>query len=92
MVDASLLAAGELPALLASWASALVALTALCLVTDIAFARARFFASLWLSPREYLDDQRATFGAPELRRARAAVRTSLRSRARGPASTARAQS
>lgn len=48
-----------------AWGVALVAL--LTLIVDVAFAQARFYASLRMTRRELLDEQRAAFGAPELR-------------------------
>ena len=38
-----------------------------CSLVDVAFARARFFRSLWMTRAEMKDEQRALFGAPELR-------------------------
>lgn len=43
-------------------------------IVDGALARARFFESLFMSRREQLDEQRAAFGAPELRTARRRLR------------------
>ncbi|MDB4974794.1 MAG: hypothetical protein JWN48_3135 [Myxococcaceae bacterium] len=69
-------------ATLSQWAVALATelalLTVACSAIDIAFARARFFASLWLTRREYLDEQREQLGAPELRAARRRARDDLR--------------
>ncbi len=58
-----------------AWAERLAFLAVACLVIDASFARARFFASLWLTRREYLDEQREAFGAPEIRAARARARS-----------------
>ena len=54
-------------------------LTVGCMAIDVAFARARHFASLWLTRREQLDEQRAHYGAPEVRVAREHARHALRS-------------
>jgi flagellar biosynthesis protein FlhB len=51
----------------ASWAWGFALLSVGCLVIDVAFARARWFASLWLTRREYVDMQREQAPAPEVR-------------------------
>jgi flagellar biosynthesis protein FlhB len=48
-----------------------------CGVVDVAFARARFVASLWLTRSEQLAEARRDFGAPEIRRARAEARRAM---------------
>ena len=58
-------------------ATNLALVTVGCAVVDAAFARARFFASLFLTRREYLDAQREAVGSPELRAARARARQQL---------------
>lgn len=45
----------------------LAAFSLLCAIADVALARASWLRSLWLTRAEYLDEQRETFGAPELR-------------------------
>ncbi|MEY4511146.1 MAG: hypothetical protein RLZZ450_3268 [Pseudomonadota bacterium] len=72
-----------------AWAGQLAALSVGTLLVDVAFARARFYASLWLTRHEHLDEQRAALGPPDVRAARERERLLL-SRASGPASTARA--
>lgn len=71
------LAQGNLTSLLAAWAQQLALLSAALMVVDIAFARARFFASLWLTRRERDDELRDAYGAPELRAARRQARLQL---------------
>lgn len=53
-----------------SYAWALALWSVGCLAIDIAFARARWFASLWMTRREYLDEQRDQGVSPELAAAR----------------------
>jgi cytochrome bd-type quinol oxidase subunit 2 len=65
----------------ASLAARLALWTALCLVVEVGFARARHFASLRLTRREHADELRAAYGLPALRAARARAR-----QADGPAS------
>ncbi|MET0343752.1 MAG: EscU/YscU/HrcU family type III secretion system export apparatus switch protein [Polyangiales bacterium] len=60
-----------LPRLIGTCAQHVFALTLPCMVVDAAFARARFRASLWLTRRELRDEQRAAFGSPLVRAARA---------------------
>jgi flagellar biosynthesis protein FlhB len=55
-----------------AWAFGLLAVA--CLAIDIAFARARWFASLWMTRREYLDAQRDQGVSPELAAARRRAR------------------
>lgn len=54
----------------AAWAWGLALLSLACLLIDAAFARARWFASLWLTRREYVDQQREQAAAPALVAAR----------------------
>jgi len=68
----------SLPAAATSWALSLALLSVLCLVVDVGFARARYFASLWLTRREYQDEQRADFGHPQVRAAREQARRAFR--------------
>ena len=56
-----------LPALAEAWAGQLALLSVAALLVDVAFARARFFASLWLTRREYRDEQRLAHGPAEPR-------------------------
>ncbi|MDB4974117.1 MAG: hypothetical protein JWN48_2458 [Myxococcaceae bacterium] len=56
----------------------LTVLTLACMVIDVAFARARFYASLWLTRREHIAEQRDAFGAPEIRAARQLARQAAR--------------
>jgi AraC-like DNA-binding protein len=60
-------------------------LTVACMAIDLGFARARHFASLWLTRREQLDEQRAHYGAPEVRVARERARRTLAVVAPAPA-------
>jgi flagellar biosynthesis protein FlhB len=63
-----------LPALAAAWAGQLGALSVAALLVDVAFARARFFASLWSTRREFQDEQRLALGPAEPRAARERAR------------------
>jgi flagellar biosynthesis protein FlhB len=45
---------------------ALAMLSVACLAIDIAFARARWFASLWMTRREFLDERRDQGVSPEI--------------------------
>jgi hypothetical protein len=54
------------------WALALV--SAACLAIDIAFARARWVASLWMTRREFVDAQRDQGVSPEVAAARRRAR------------------
>jgi flagellar biosynthesis protein FlhB len=58
----------------ASWLWILALVSAACLVVDIALARARWFASLWMTRREYKDEQRDQGPAPEILAARKRAR------------------
>lgn len=64
----------QLAARAESWAVTLCLLALGCGVVDAAFARARWFASLFMTRRELLDEQRDAFGDPALRAARARAR------------------
>jgi flagellar biosynthesis protein FlhB len=66
-----------LPALCAGWAGQLSLLSVSALLVDVAFARARFFASLWLTRRELQDEQRLALGPAEPRVARERERRAL---------------
>lgn len=59
---------------LATYGWALALLSVACLAIDIAFARARWFASLWMTRREFLDQQRDHGVSPELAAARRRAR------------------
>lgn len=72
------------------WAGQLVVLCVAALLVDVSFARARFQASLWLTRREFHDEQRAALGPPEARAARARQRQSFfHGRAERPAAGTR---
>jgi hypothetical protein len=81
LADAVVLRTSELTSWVGAWLGWLSALTLACLAIDIAFARARFFASLWLTRRDYLEEQRAAFGAPEIRGERERMRRRVRAEA-----------
>jgi flagellar biosynthesis protein FlhB len=72
------LAPGELAPFASDWLRRIALLALACAVLDVTLARARFFASLWMTRREQLDEQRAAFGAPELKRAQARLRSETR--------------
>jgi flagellar biosynthesis protein FlhB len=59
---------------LEAWGHGIVALALGCLIIDAALARARWFQSLWMTRREYIDAQREQGAAPELLAARARAR------------------
>lgn len=59
--------ASSLLGLASRWAWGVALIAVLTLIVDVAFAQARFYASLRMTRRELLDEQRAAFGAPELR-------------------------
>ncbi len=77
LADALWLERATLGSFARSWAERVALLGLACVVIDASFARARFFASLWLTRREYFDEQREAFGAPEIRAARARARRDL---------------
>ena len=72
--DWTMLEPGRYTAALAELANAfalrLVMLTLACVLIDVAFARAGFYASLWMNRRDFLQEQREAFGSPEVRAAR----------------------
>jgi len=74
VLEAPMLTIETLRAEASAFAWALVLITVACIAIDVAFARARFYASLWMTRREFLDEQRESHGAPELRSARARAR------------------
>lgn len=59
------------------WALCAIALSLVALCIDSAFARARFYQSLWMTRRELLDEERSQLGAPELRAERARLTREL---------------
>lgn len=59
------------------YASVVCALAVGCALIDLAFARARFVASLWLTRGEQRDAERRDFGSPEVRRARSEARRAM---------------
>jgi flagellar biosynthesis protein FlhB len=67
-----------LPALASAWALPMALLSGLTFAIDVAFARTRYFASLWLTRSQYRDEQRADFGDPRVRIAREQARRALR--------------
>lgn len=69
--DVAILEPGELTTRALIWLETVALLSLACALLDVAFARARFFASLWMTRRELLDEQRVAHGAPELRALRA---------------------
>jgi hypothetical protein len=74
-----------------AWATQLTVLSLAALLVDVAFARARFHASLFLTRREYHDEQRAALGPPEARAARGrALRSFFRERAEARRAATRA--
>jgi len=77
IADALLSEPHELTSIASSWARQLLLLALGCAFIDAALARARFHGSLWLTRREYLDEQRAAHGAPEVRALRARRRSEL---------------
>lgn len=68
----------ELGPLASDWSRRLALLALVCLALDVTLARARFFGSLWMTRGEQLDEQRAAFGPPEIRRALTRVRSEAR--------------
>lgn len=60
---------------LGDWGWGLSLASAACLAIDIAFARARWFSSLWMTRREFLDEQRDQGPPPELVTARKRARS-----------------
>jgi flagellar biosynthesis protein FlhB len=59
----------------ANYAWALALLSVACLAIDIAFARARWLQSLWMTRREFLDEQRDQGVSPEIAAARRRARS-----------------
>ena len=70
LAELPLLEISDLAAFALRWASYAALFTLFCTFIDVAFARARFFRSLWMTRAELRDEQRSAFGAPELREAR----------------------
>lgn len=67
LFDGLRVARGSLASVIGTWLHGVVLLLLACALIDAAFARARYFQSLWLTRREVRDQTREAYGAPEVR-------------------------